>query len=149
ATTVRYGSVRGTDPELLRVALHGLLNRGAVGLPTACRNVDDDTAERAVAVVDGADEAVRLAADDAHRETWRRALESLVAMPGAHGLPTGRATRLLWESGALAPDAGARPAAPGRSPRPPARPRSWRASSGARPRCSPPTRSCSAWWTTG
>ncbi|GAA1330804.1 DUF5682 family protein [Saccharothrix algeriensis] len=105
ATTVRYGSVRGTDPELLRVALHGLLNRGAVGLPTACRNVDDDTAERAVAVVDGADEAVRLAADDAHRETWRRALESLVAMPGAHGLPTGRATRLLWESGALDSDA--------------------------------------------
>ncbi|MBB5958820.1 hypothetical protein FHS29_005429 [Saccharothrix tamanrassetensis] len=105
ATTVRYGSVRGTDPELLRVALHGLLARGAVGLPLACRGVDDDTAERAIAAVDGADDAVRLAADDDHRDTWRQALRSLVAMPDAHGLPTGRATRLLWESGALDSDA--------------------------------------------
>ncbi|MFE2755478.1 DUF5682 family protein [Actinosynnema sp. NPDC059335] len=104
AKTVRYGSVRGTDPELLRVALHGLLARGAVGLPLACRGVDEDTAERAVRAVDGADDAVRLAADDEHRDTWRRALKSLVAMPDAHGLPTGRATRLLWETGELDSD---------------------------------------------
>ncbi|GAB2999044.1 DUF5682 family protein [Saccharothrix stipae] len=104
ATTVRYGSVRGTDPELLRVALHGLLARGAVGLPIACRGVDEDTAERAVKAVEGADDAVRLAADDEHRDTWQRALKSLVAMPDAHGLPTGRATRLLWETGALDSD---------------------------------------------
>ncbi|MEU4442493.1 DUF5682 family protein [Actinosynnema sp. NPDC050801] len=104
ATTVRYGSVRGTDPELLRVALHGLLARGAVGLPIACRGVDEDTAERAVKAVEGADDAVRLAADDEHRDTWQRALRSLVAMPDAHGLPTGRATRLLWETGALDSD---------------------------------------------
>lgn len=104
ATTVRYGSVRGTDPELLRVALHGLLARGAVGLPLACRGVDEDTAERAVRAVEGADDAVRLAADEEHRETWQRALKSLVAMPDAHGLPTGRATRLLWETGAIDSD---------------------------------------------
>jgi hypothetical protein len=101
ATTVRYGSVRGTDPELLRVALHGLLARGAVGLPLACRGVDDDTAERALIAVNGADDAVRLAADEEHQATWRRALLSLVGMVDAHGLPTGRATRLLWEAGEL------------------------------------------------
>lgn len=105
ARTVRYGSVRGTDPELLRVALHGLLARGAVGLPLACRGVDDDTAERALLVLNGADDAVRLAADDEHQATWRRALRSLVGMPDAHGLPTGRATRLLWEAGELDSDA--------------------------------------------
>ena len=101
ATTVRYGSVRGTDPELLRVALHGLLARGAVGLPLACRGVDDDTAERALAAVNGADDAARLAADEEHQAMWRKALLSLVGMPDAHGLPTGRATRLLWEAGEL------------------------------------------------
>ncbi|MFC6088293.1 DUF5682 family protein [Saccharothrix lopnurensis] len=105
ATTVRYGSVRGTDPDLLRVALHGLLARGAVGLPLACRGVDDNTAERALKAIDGAEDAVRLAADDEHRDTWQRALRSLVAMPDAHGLPTGRATRLLWETGVLDSDA--------------------------------------------
>ena len=101
ATTVRYGSVRGTDPELLRVALHGLLARGAVGLPLACRGVDDDTAERALVAVNGADDAARLAADEEHQAMWRKALLSLVGMPDAHGLPTGRATRLLWEAGEL------------------------------------------------
>jgi hypothetical protein len=101
ATTVRYGSVRGTDPELLRVALHGLLARGCVGLPPACRGVDDETAERVLTVLDGAHEAVRLAADAAHRDGWRRALLRLVDLRDAHGLPAGRATRLLWESGDL------------------------------------------------
>ena len=103
ARTVRYGSVRGTDPELLRVALHGLLTRGAVGLPLACRNVDDETAEHALSVVDGAHEATRLAADDDHQKTWWRALHALVKAE-AHGLPTGRATRLLWEAGELTSD---------------------------------------------
>lgn len=105
ARTVRYGSVRGTDPELLRVALHGLLARGAVGLPLACRGVDDETAEQALSVVDGAHEAVRLGADEAHQQTWWTALAKLAATPDAHGLPTGRATRLLWEAGELGGDA--------------------------------------------
>ncbi|TWP53117.1 hypothetical protein FKR81_06365 [Lentzea tibetensis] len=105
ARTVRYGSVRGTDPELLRVALHGLLARGAVGLPLACRGVDDETAEQALSVVDGAHEAVRLGADEPHQQTWWAALAKLAATPDAHGLPTGRATRLLWEAGELDGDA--------------------------------------------
>lgn len=105
ATTVRYGSVRGTDPELLRVALHGLLARGAVGLPLACRGVDDDTAEHTLVVLNGADDAVRLAADEEHQQTWRQALVALVGMADAHGLPAGRATRLLWEAGVLDTDA--------------------------------------------
>ncbi|WP_309110125.1 DUF5682 family protein [Saccharothrix sp.] len=101
ATTVRYGSVRGTDPDLLRVALHGLLTRGAVGLPLACRAIDDDTAERALAAINGAEDATRLAADEDHQETWQQALKALVNMQDAHGLPGGRATRLLWETGVL------------------------------------------------
>ncbi|GLZ32583.1 hypothetical protein Lesp02_47710 [Lentzea sp. NBRC 105346] len=105
ARTVRYGSVRGTDPELLRVALHGLLARGAVGLPLACRGVDDETGEQALSVVDDAHEAVRLAADEPHQQTWWRALTKLAAEPDAHGLPAGRATRLLWEAGSLDTDA--------------------------------------------
>ena len=104
ASTVRYGSVRGTDPELLRSALHGLLARGAVGLPLACRNVDDDTADQLVAALDAAQDAAGLAADDDHRAVWRDAQLRLVALPDAHGLPAGRATRLLWESGDLDTD---------------------------------------------
>jgi len=103
-STVRYGSVRGTDPELLRSALHGLLARGAVGLPLACRNVDDDTADQLVAALDAAQDAAGLAADDDHRAVWRDALIRLVGLADAHGLPAGRATRLLWESGDLDTD---------------------------------------------
>ncbi|WHT19396.1 DUF5682 family protein [Crossiella sp. CA-258035] len=107
ARTVRYGSVRGTDPELLRTALHGLLARGAVGLPMACLNIDDETAAHTLSTVDGAHEAVRLAADEEHAATWWEALRRLVelgardAAKSGHGLPTGRACRLLWESGRL------------------------------------------------
>jgi hypothetical protein len=99
AGTVRYGSVRGTDPELLRAALHGLLARGSAGLALACRGVDDETAEHALSIVDKAHDAVMLAADEDHTASWWEALRRLVHLdPPAHGLPTGRATRLLWES---------------------------------------------------
>ncbi|MBP2475646.1 hypothetical protein JOF53_004518 [Crossiella equi] len=107
ARTVRYGSVRGTDLELLRTALHGLLARGAVGLPMACLNIDEDTATEALSTVDGAHEAVRLAADEEHSAVWWDALARLVDLgsadpaKAAHGLPTGRACRLLWESGRM------------------------------------------------
>ncbi|MCK2236349.1 MULTISPECIES: DUF5682 family protein [unclassified Crossiella] len=107
ARTVRYGSVRDTDPELLRTALHGLLARGAVGLPMACLNIDEETAGHALSIVDGAHEAVRLAADEEHAAAWWEALRRLVELgardpaKAGHGLPTGRACRLLWESGRL------------------------------------------------
>ncbi|GAA0611803.1 DUF5682 family protein [Kutzneria viridogrisea] len=104
AGTVRYGSVRGTDPELLRLALHGLLARGAVGLPLACRGVDDETAEHLVTALDAAQEAAGLAADEEHKSLWRNALLKLVGLDEAHGLPAGRATRLLWEAGDLDTD---------------------------------------------
>lgn len=106
ASTVRYGSVRGTDPDLLRAAMHGLLARGSAGLPLACRNIDDETAETALSVMDKAHEAVTLAADEEHTASWWEALHRLVAIePPAHGLPTGRASRLLWESDRLDGDA--------------------------------------------
>jgi Mg-chelatase subunit ChlD len=104
ASTVRYGSVRGTDPELLQLALHGLLARGAVGLPLACRNVDDDTADHLMTALDAAQEAAGLAADAEHQVVWRQALVRLVELDDAHGLPAGRATRLLWEAGELDTD---------------------------------------------
>ncbi|KAA2257118.1 hypothetical protein F0L68_25610 [Solihabitans fulvus] len=105
AGTVRYGSVRDTDPELLRTALHGLLARGAVGLPLACRGIDDAAAERLLAALDGAHEAAGLAADPAHQAVWRQALARVLDAPNAHGLPAGRATRLLWEALVLDADA--------------------------------------------
>ncbi len=102
AGTVRYGSVRGTDPELLRAAMHGLLARGSAGLPLACHGIDDQTAEVALSTMDKAHEAVVLAADEEHTAGWWEALQRLVRTdPPAHGLPTGRATRLLWEDDRL------------------------------------------------
>ncbi|MEV4311362.1 DUF5682 family protein [Actinocrispum sp. NPDC049592] len=99
ANTVRYGSVRGTDPELLRSAMHGLLARGSAGLALACRGIDDETAEVALSVVDKAHDAVALAADEEHTAGWWDALHRLVSIdPPAHGLPSGRASRLLWEA---------------------------------------------------
>ncbi|MCE7004943.1 DUF5682 family protein [Kibdelosporangium philippinense] len=106
AGTVRYGSVRGTDPELLRAAMHGLLARGSAGLPLACHGIDDQTAEVALSTMDKAHEAVVLAADEEHTTGWWEALQRLVrADPPAHALPTGRATRLLWEDDRLDTDA--------------------------------------------
>jgi hypothetical protein len=104
AQTLRYGSVRGPDAEMLGHVVDGLAARVSVGLPSAVASLDDDAAEAMAAHVDAVHGAVTLLDDARHRGDWLAALGRVAGQAGVHGRIAGRAVRLLLDAGAL--DAG-------------------------------------------
>lgn len=112
ARTVRYGDVRGTDLAALRHVLDGLVVRALVGLPGACRTLDDDGAAAMAERLSAAQGALALLDHPARRRGWPSVL-ALVASDergrgAVHGAVQGRAVRLLHDAGAWSPaDVGA------------------------------------------
>ena len=101
AQTLRYGSVRGPDAEMLGHVVDGLVARIGVGLPSAVASLDDDAAEAMAGHVDAVHGAVTLLEDERHRGDWLAALTRVAGQPGVHGRIAGRAVRLLLDTGAL------------------------------------------------
>ena len=97
-TVVRYGSVRNTDPEMVREVVDGLVERIAVGLPYACSSLNDEAAEAMyyrLLVVNG---ALAVLNDAEHLATWREVLRRLADSAQVPGLLGGRACRMLLEA---------------------------------------------------
>jgi hypothetical protein len=101
ARTARYGDVRGTDTAAVQKVLLGIVERAAIGLPSACASLDDDAAgtmrDRLVSVSDSLSTLER--AD--LLTIWRTALGQLADRDTAHGVVVGRAVRLLLDQGIL------------------------------------------------
>ena len=104
ARTLRYGDVRGTDRALVGRVVSGVVARATAGLPAACGSLDDEAAEAMLGRIVAADHAVATLDDAALRALWHEALARVLALPGAHGLVTGRCGRLLLDAAVLAPD---------------------------------------------
>ncbi len=102
ANVRRYGDVRGTDAASVAVVLERLIVRACIGLPTACLALDDDAAEAMFGRLVAVDSAVRTLDSPSEREAWHAALHALACNDRVHGLVAGRATRALFDVGALA-----------------------------------------------
>lgn len=97
ARTVRYGDVRSTPGEHLRLVIDGLLERILVGLPLACASLDDEAADEMVKRMDGLQRAIdTLDLRDA-RDEWIGVLHGLADRDGVHGLVRGWCCRILFE----------------------------------------------------
>jgi hypothetical protein len=105
----RYGNVRRVDAESVTAVLHGIAARVAVGLGAAAASLDDDAADRVVALVDSVQRGLAMVDDPEQREAWAAALAGVADQAGVHGVVAGRAVRLLLDGGRLdAGDAGRR-----------------------------------------
>ena len=102
--TVRYGDVRGTDAGALVAVVHGMVIRIAAGLTPACAGLDADAAEAMAASVNETRSALALLADPELFAVFNTALAELVERDRVHAVLQGRATRLLADGGAMAPD---------------------------------------------
>lgn len=102
ASTLRYGSVRKTDADLLTSVIAGLVNRVADGLVAGTRDVDDDTARDIAGLILDVNRALAVIGNEGWLEQWRAALESLGVRANRHGLVVGRACRLLLDASRLA-----------------------------------------------
>lgn len=99
--TVRYGNVRKTDVSMVAPVLESAVVRIAIGLYSACVQIDDDLA----AVLRGRIEAVTSALQMADRadllERWQEALHKLVTGETVHPLIAGAVARLLYREDKL------------------------------------------------
>ena len=107
ARTVRYGDVRGTDLAALRSVLDGLVVRAMVGLPGACRMLDDEGAAAMAERLSAAQGALALIDHPARRGGWPAVLALVASEERArgtvHGTVQGRAVRLLHDAGTWSP----------------------------------------------
>ena len=108
ARVVRYGSVRETDVGAITGVVDGLAVRIMVGLAGAVSALDDDGAGEMRRRISAVHTALALFEREDLRTSWEAALEAIVARSDVHGLVTGRATRLLMDAGAMAPEEAAR-----------------------------------------
>ena len=97
ARVARYGDVRGTAAQDLLPVLRGMLERYFVGLPPACRALDDEAAAAALAGAEGVHGALKTLELNEETATWQGVLSALTEREEVHGLLRGWAARMLLE----------------------------------------------------
>jgi hypothetical protein len=98
----RYGNVRNTDVQLVEHILQSLVPRTAIALPYACQSLDDEAAKAMASGIIQCQQAVRLLAQTALQDEWQASLRHLTVLGKFHGLISGLATRLLFDTQAEA-----------------------------------------------
>jgi len=94
----RYGNVRNTDVALVNHIITGLVPRAAIALVPACQSLDDDAANSLRKSILKAHQAIRLLNSDELNSEWLAAFTSLARLGQYHGLISGLATRLLFDT---------------------------------------------------
>lgn len=108
AETLRYGSVRKLDPELVGHVVDHLVARSCLALPGACVSLADEAAEEMAPRLDRVNEAIGMLDDADHVRTWRATLAKLLDQAGMHGLLAGRCCRILLDAGEIPVEEAAR-----------------------------------------
>jgi hypothetical protein len=100
ASALRYGNVRGTDASALSDVFDGIVMRILAGLVPACSSLDDDSAARMVERLTAVQTALSVLDHPARHSTFPAVLTQLADRHSMrHGLVSGRAMRLLHDSG--------------------------------------------------
>ncbi len=101
----RYGNVRQTDTATIGVVVQGMIARVCVGLSAACSAINDEAAQQVFHDMVNLHGALAVLDDVAQTELWHEALATIAVGDGYHGLPAGRACRILLDAGRLETEA--------------------------------------------
>lgn len=104
----RYGNVRKTDVSSVAHILDGLIARINTGLPAACASLNDDAAAVMFEHLTAVNSAMSLLQKDELTKDWHQTLTKLADDYIIHGLVSGRACRILRDSGTISGDDAAR-----------------------------------------
>jgi hypothetical protein len=102
---LRYGNVRQTDTSMIAAVVNGMVARICVGLPALCTAINDDAAQQVFQGIISVQHALSVLASPEQCSLWCEALTIIGHGNGYHGLPTGRACRILLDAGIMEADA--------------------------------------------
>jgi len=98
---IRYGNIRKTDADAVQHLVDEMVPRICIGLPDACRDLDEDLARELFKSLIRTHQAIALLADEAHTKSWFQALANVVAQTSSDALLHGACTRLLFDKNML------------------------------------------------
>ncbi|MCB0014223.1 MAG: hypothetical protein KDE34_20060, partial [Anaerolineales bacterium] len=98
AQVLRYGNVRQTNQAMVKRVVDGLVTRICVGLPVACRRLDDEAAQEFFDRIIQVHATLQTLQDEAYLMEWFAMLWRLESQIGLHGLLAGRVCRLLFDA---------------------------------------------------
>ncbi len=98
---IRYGNVRNTDATAVRQIVDELIPRICIGLPNACRDIDEDIAAELFKSIIITNQTLALLAETTHINAWINALIRIIQLPDAQQLLHGACTRLLFDKSIL------------------------------------------------
>lgn len=101
ANILRYGNTRQTDAIAVRELLDQLLPRVCIGLPAACRQLDEEPAREFFRLLLEGNRAVSLLNEADATTLWNEALVGIMHIAGAHPLLAGISTRILLDKKTL------------------------------------------------
>ena len=104
ANILRYGNTRQTDALAVRELLDQLLPRVCIGLPAACRQLDEEPAREFFRLLLEGNRAVALLNEKEASSLWNEALVGVMLANGTHPLLAGIATRILLDKKMLDPE---------------------------------------------
>lgn len=98
ANIYRYGNVRGTNFEVLKHVLDGIVARIGIGLKQSSQSLDEEAARTLTQQITGCDKAIRLLANPEHIELWQATIHHLAHMKAINRLIGGKAFRILLDA---------------------------------------------------
>ena len=102
---MRYGNVRQTDTSMIATVVNGMIARVCVGLPAICTSINDEAAAQVFKDIVGMQQAMAVLDVPEQFALWHEALTTIAGGDGYHGLPAGRACRILLDAGVMETDA--------------------------------------------
>lgn len=101
AQVVRYGDVRQTNAEQVLPIVQGLFARVVVGLPGACRALDEETAASMADGMADVERSLPMLESPLMQTQWRELLLQLAEREGIHMLVRGWSSRRGFEQGVI------------------------------------------------
>jgi hypothetical protein len=94
---VRYGNTRKTDASAVEQVLTDIIPRICLGLPSACHQLDDESAALLFDKLQKLNRAIYLLENQDNIQLWQNALARIGEMDSAHGSLSGLCTRTLFD----------------------------------------------------
>ena len=108
AKVVRYRDVRQTDAALVSPVIDGLVTRICLGLPQACRSLDDEAALQMDTALQHTHRAIKLLQVESYKTSWLQTLDHLSQQDKLHGRLAGRCCRMVLDEGRITSEETAR-----------------------------------------
>lgn len=95
--SLRYGNVRKTDAEMLRLIVNSLITRICISLPNACQSVDEDSALKLLDLFFKLNDAISILQQEEQLADWGKTLVNIAENKNAAPLLSGYSTRLIYD----------------------------------------------------